>query len=590
MPRPRRTSATRLAVIDIGSASARVLVADVDSAGNVAILAERREPTRLAAGIAESGRLSPSSMKRTCEAIKSFAAFAKQQGASIIQAFATAAVRDAENRDEFVKDVRKSTSLDVRIVSERDECLLAFEAAARAFELDGHVAVADLGGGSLDVVRAIDSIVVGSASMKLGAVRLTDRFGGPEACRTRNFAAIRTAVRKTLRDELPALPDPPRFLAATGGGFTSLLTMAAARRAALDPTAAHPARSAGSQSDSGVPSSAWDDLMRSIAGLGSQRAPKRSRLSARDLAHANPVSHDEVRTLLAAVRKRTPAELAGDARHAGFPGLPPDRADIAVAALVVVDELMRALRVKAVHVFPGGIREALARRVRANATAPSADSHDAVSMLASARNLATSARYPMAHSEQVARLAVSIYDQLAEHKQARGILKPTAADRALLEAAAVLHDVGMLVEYRAHHKHSAEIIRHAPLPAWDDASRDLLAQIARYHRRSDPTTDHPPFAALSREDRRRVRALAAILRIADGLDRCHRSNARSIRLEFSRDAIDAPVSLRANPDAIRDINTSKKKAALFEEIFGLRWRPRPATTRSQKYQSAGGGT
>lgn len=550
----------RVAVIDIGSASARLLVADVSAAGRVSPILERRRPTRLAEGLDRAQRLSAPAVRRTVDALRDFVALARRAHARSILAHATAAVRDARNQDAFLLAARRLARLDVRVVSARDECVLAAEAAAHAFDLDGPFAVADLGGGSLDLALGLDALTVGSVSLPLGAVRLTDTFGGPDAAAGPRFNALRLHVRRTLAEGLPDLPFHPRFLAATGGGFTSLLTMAAARRAHSHSRAHHPAHLAPRE---------WEETLRSVAGLGAQPLHDAPRLSARDLAHANPVALTEIRAILRDFRDASPAE------RREFPGLPPDRVDIAAAALVVVDETLRALHLTHVHVFPGGIRQALARR----AVRTEASRRSPTRRLAQIRDLARRARYPRAHSEHVTALALDLLDRLLAIPELAGRFPEgeRAADRELLRAASILHDVGVLVSYSSHHKHSAEIIRHADLPAWSDREKDLIAQVARYHRRSIPAPRHAPFAALPRADRDRVRRLAAVLRVADGLDRDHLQRATFASLAVSGRAVVARVS--AHAEIAADLAASRKKSDLFEEVFRYSWHPRRATAR-----------
>jgi exopolyphosphatase/guanosine-5'-triphosphate,3'-diphosphate pyrophosphatase len=140
----------------------------------------------------------------------------------------------------------------------------------------------------------------------------------------------------------------------------------------------------------------------------------------------------------------------------------------------------------------------------------------------------------------------------------------------LLEGAAILHDIGYLINYAAHHKHSYHLIVHADLPGLTTREVAVVANVARYHRLSEPKRDHPGYAKLSREDRRLVRALAGILRVADGLDRTHTQSVRAVDLRVEDACI--VFGARCENECGVDIWGAERKASLFEKVFGLRTR------------------
>jgi exopolyphosphatase/guanosine-5'-triphosphate,3'-diphosphate pyrophosphatase len=146
-------------------------------------------------------------------------------------------------------------------------------------------------------------------------------------------------------------------------------------------------------------------------------------------------------------------------------------------------------------------------------------------------------QYEKPHSEQVARLAVSLYDQFRNESDLILGLGTFRHERDILEAAAVLHDVGIMVEYTRHHRHSQTIIRHAELRWWEPREVELIAMVARYHRRSTPSDGHQDFAALTPPEQSLVRRLAALLRTADGLDRDHAQHVADVRVRFGNKGV-----------------------------------------------------
>jgi exopolyphosphatase / guanosine-5'-triphosphate,3'-diphosphate pyrophosphatase len=522
-------SGLRVAVIDIGSNSIRLLAVEVIDRTSWRVLAEERAQTRLVQGMAAGGVLCPEAMARSVEAIAGFKRLAEERGVGTIRAYATAAVRDADNREAFISLVRERAGLTLEIVSARDEGSLTYRSVARVFDLEGQdAAVVDIGGGSLEVVQARHGVVIANASMPLGAVRVTERFGGAEVCCAAGYGAMSRWVRRHLRRKVRTGEGPPAVLVGCGGTFTTLLTLAAATR--------------GFMIERNSPG---------LAGLG-------------------PVSRVQVRRLLRSLRGTPLAE------RLRVPGLPADRADIIVAGLTVVYRLMKHLGAMQVRVHPGGFREGLLLRLierEAGTRAAHSEATDA-QRLAGARAFAARSGYDRDHSEHVATLAVSLFDQLRQESDFIPGLGTAEHERVMLECAAVLHDVGMLVEYRRHHRHGETMVRHADLPGWSEREVEIIAQVVRYHRRASPRSTHRAFEALPESDRALVRRLAGILRVADGLDRCHARNCSSVHLRFGPRGVQIDVAAREG--APKDLKAARKKSDLLSRLLGQPLRIVPA--------------
>jgi exopolyphosphatase/guanosine-5'-triphosphate,3'-diphosphate pyrophosphatase len=180
--------------------------------------------------------------------------------------------------------------------------------------------------------------------------------------------------------------------------------------------------------------------------------------------------------------------------------------------------------------------------------------------LQSVRNLGARFHYEREHAEQVTRLALSIFDQLEVPLS----LDPNG--RQLLEAAAMLHDLGYYVAYDRHHKHSYHLILHATLPSFTRREMSMVASIARYHTKSLPKRTHESWIALDPPDRLKVRVLAAVLRIADGLDRSRGS--RVDHVEVTDDGTVTRLTAFSTQSLTAELYGVEKKKDLFEEVFG----------------------
>ena len=168
------------------------------------------------------------------------------------------------------------------------------------------------------------------------------------------------------------------------------------------------------------------------------------------------------------------------------------------------------------------------------------------------------------HARQVARLSAQLFEAT------RPLHQLDAEALRLLDRAAFLHNTGMLIETRRHHKHSYRLIKQTPLPDFNDEERHEIATIARYHRRALPSAAHEEYAGLDRQARKRVSALAALLRIADALDYSH--DGRVLQLAASPELSDAEnwtiaVQVRPLADLDDELEHASEKADLFEKVF-----------------------
>ena len=218
--------AARLGAIDVGTNSIRLIVAEVVSDGTYRVLDEEREMTRLGAGLAHTGRIADASMATSLDAIGKMKAIADGFGVTELRAGATSAVREAENGATFRREAWKRHRVRIDVIAPEEEARLAFASAVRRFNLEGRaVAVADIGGGSLEVVLSAGSVVDQVHSLPLGAVRLTERFVRSDPLRPKHWKTLRRAIDRALAEEFGKPPFTVEVMVGSGGTFSALGAM-----------------------------------------------------------------------------------------------------------------------------------------------------------------------------------------------------------------------------------------------------------------------------------------------------------------------------------------------------------------------------
>jgi exopolyphosphatase / guanosine-5'-triphosphate,3'-diphosphate pyrophosphatase len=514
----------RLAAIDIGTNSIRLIIAEALRDGNYRILDEERENVRLGRGLEKTGRLDPEGVENALAALRRMSQIAGGFQVRETRCIATCAVREAADGQEFCRRARE-IGVEVEVISSEREAHLAFASVQRSFNLDGkNVAVADIGGGSTEIILASGNMIEAIYSTPLGAVRLSESLDDPQAPLSADeFDRLVRRIDRRLRKHVKKPVLQPHLLIGSGGTFTALaeMTMAVKRQV-------------------GLPVRGYE------------------------------VTQADVRHLLDRLRKM-PAKL-----RRGVAGLSPDRADIIVAGLAVVDALLRRFNVNLLQCHDRGVRDGLLLTMIDVARGSTPD--DPPDRAAAIERFAAACDVDLAHSRHVAHLAGQLYSQLAGPYQ----LPPD--DLTFLDAAAMLQDVGYLINYDQHHKHSYHLILNSRLPGFRPHELELVANIARYHRGAQPKKKHGNFRQLSTDDQQRVRKLAAILRLAVGLDRSHTQQVQSVTLTPGPDGLELRLHSPQQPEV--DLWGAKRRARFFEKAFdtslSISWEPIAATDAAEQ--------
>ncbi|HZV74429.1 MAG TPA: Ppx/GppA phosphatase family protein [Conexibacter sp.] len=501
------------AVIDLGSNSFRLVVFTTGEGGWWKRTDELSDMVRLGGDLTPDGGLSEARMAHALETLRVFAAFCATSGidASATEAVATSAIRDAPNGGAFVERAQEETGLPIRVLSGEEEALYSYVAAVNSTSLSDGI-VLDLGGGSLELVEVRGRRAGAIASWALGAVRATDRYlpgDGP---------AKASAVAKLHARTLRALEDAP--------------WVAAARAAA------------------------GGDPPRLVGLGGSVRNLAAAAIRIADL----PLDSVQGFVLTAEALEALVEELAGRTaeERERVPGIKRGRGEVILAAAIVLRAVVEVSGAAGIEATEAGLREGIfLSGLLAPADPPLVECVRATSV----RNLARQHGVDLVHAEHIAGLA----HQLLEALPGAGLPEP--GEPELVEAAALLHDVGMAVDYDDHHKHSSYLILGSGLPGFTPREVALIALMARYHRKGTPQLG--ALAPLCREgDEQLVLRGAALLRIAEQLERNRDQVVRAARLR--RPSKDGDVELEL--DAIGDDTVARwgaeRQGDLFERAFG----------------------
>ncbi len=411
---PTRARST-LGVIDLGSNTARFVAFEASAAGTVRPIYETKDVPRLGLDPEPDGQLTPETIARGTATVRRFARLVRTLGLARTLAVATSAVRDAPNGTEFVREVERSTGVLLRILSGAEEARYAYLGVASAWELEDDI-VLDLGGGSLQLAEVREGRLHNSVSLPLGVLRLTQRFFRRDPPRRREWEELRSYVRTTLTSVLEAFGGPPDRLLGIGGTLRSLAR----------------------------------------ATIELRQWPVRR-------VHGYTLYDHDLEAL---------GELLGEmpaAKRRSIPGIGGDRADVVLAGIIVLEEIMRAAKAERIVVSGTGIREGIALEAIGAKLPVPADELAERSVAAAAEAFG----FSLEHGRALAETALALFAALGPK------LGAGRREALALRVAAWMHDAGTAVDLWNHAHHSAYLIQNYPI--WGLDQREvLLASMATY--------------------------------------------------------------------------------------------------------------
>ena len=474
------------------------------------VIDREKDMVRLGAGGLDGRSLTPTAIAAALQTLAKFRRVAETHKVDEIVAAATSATREADNGGDFIAEVDRQTGIRIRVISGTEEARLIHLAAGYGVDVGGSTAVVvDIGGGSVEVTLGTATQLTLGKSFKVGVIRLTERFVKSDPLSESDERRLVKHLNREMGGHLDqiALRGFDRVIG-TSGTILSLGALASSEAGAR-----------------------LEDL-------------RNRRVSAKAFHK---------------LRKRL-IEYNIEERLA-IPGMDPRRADLSVAGSVLFDTILRRLGTEEFTLCDLALREGLvldyihrnSARIRKVERYPDVRRRSIV-------ELGERCGYWSEHAQQVARLSLAIFDQT------RSVHGLGDGERDLLEYGALLHDIGVHISYERHHRHSYYLIKNGDLRGFDPQEIEVIALIARYHRQGTPKKSHDGYRDLPGSRRRAVKALSAMVRLAEGLDRSHAQALEGIDLYPRGD--DYLARLRATGDAELELWAAHRHVAPLERLLG----------------------
>lgn len=499
----------KLAILDIGTNSIHLVLAEVESDFSYKIVDRLKDITRLGDGAFVARRLSDSAMTRGLEVIRNLVRLARNRGFERIEAVATSAVREARNGGQFLEQIARETRLTVRVITGSEEARLIFLGVQHSMTLSERpILVVDVGGGSVELIAGNRDGLMRGCSLKLGAIRLKDLYLQRNANSKSMHKQMRDLIRTHLEDAFKDF-----------------------RRTRFDRIVA-------------------------TSGMAGNLA---------EVIHLERTGRPLPQLNLATVARKDLEAMevrlarSGQKARLAIPGIDPKRADTLFPAAAVLRMVLDLCEAEELTISDKAIREGVIydfiqrhrEKIRAEREIPDVRRRNVI-------GLARRCQVPLHHGEHVAKLALQLFDQT------RTVHGYGRKEREWLEYAALLHDVGYMINPRQHHKHTYYLIKHSPLSGFQSEELEIIANVARYHRRSHPHKRHVSFGALSGAIRRVIEILSAMLRVADGLDRSHFAVVRNLQVRLGTTIT---IALHTVGDVELELWAAEGRADLLEKIL-----------------------
>lgn len=513
-----------LAAIDVGTNSIHMVVVEVNPelpAFN--IIDAEKSTVRLGERCPETGNITQEAAVRAISALRRCQEIAQGHKVDQLVAVATSAVREAPNGGAFLQTVEDELGLKINLISGPEEARRIYLGVLSGVEFDHqpHVIV-DIGGGSTEVILGDGREPRYLSSTKVGAVRLTEDFLTTDPISRLEFERLQAYVRgklewpvEELRSQLNSSETPK--LIGTSGTIESLIHLHACDVLGACPTS----------------------------------------------LHGHQLTLDELNKLMHRLRKLSYSD------RCKMPGMSDRRAEIIVAGAVVLHETMALLGLKSITACERALREGMiVDWMLQHGLIEDRLRYQGSVRQRSALNLAQKYGVDLKAAERIAQFAVGLFDQT------QGVLhKWTREERDLLWAAAILHNCGHFVSHSAHHKHSYYLVRHGGLLGYTDAEIEMVANLARYHRKGPPKKRHQNYQNLANQTQRQiVNQLSAILKLAVGLDRRQIGAVAAVKCDHSSEKKRLTLQVQPNhpdEDCALELWSLTYKKQCFEAEFDV---------------------
>ena len=490
----------------------RMEVAQVHSDGETEVLEQVRQPVRLGHDTFVTGRLSQPTIRAILGVLRDYRKVLDGYQVDRVRAVATSAVREASNRDAFIDRVERAVGMDVEVIEPTEQSrliVLAVRNAVMGLQGSRHqpTIIAEVGGGATLLTILRRGEIVASQSHNVGSVRMRELLSADGLAPEKAAELLRRQIANVIK---------------LAGKTLKLKSVKA---------------------------------FIAIGGDARFAAEQVGRMDRKSLIQA--VDRKDLNSFIESVVTLGPVEIARAYQ------LPFSDAETLVPALLVYQALLDATAARTMLVSKVSMRDGLLLDLP-RYIAGREDPELSESIKASARTIATRYDCDEDHAEHVAAIAVQLFDSLQDE---HGL---SQRHRLLLEVACILHEVGKFVATRAHHKHSYYLIDNAEILGLSRSEIEMVALVARYHRRSIPKTSHLEYTALPRDQRMVVDKLAAILRVADAVDKGHWQQLREFHVEQDRQEM--VLYVKGAGDLALERMALRLKSDLFEDVYGLKVR------------------
>ncbi len=497
---------TTLAAIDIGSNAIRLSIGRIENDHKVTVTDNFRESVRLGRDVFTKRLISEETTEAALEVFKRFRDIIDRGNVTFTRAVATSALREAMNRDSFTDRVSQVSKIDIDVISTEEEARLIHLAVAERVNLRNKTALLiDIGGGSTEITLTVDGSIISTESFRLGAVRLLQLLEEKKQGEKKFNLLVQEYVEAAQRQLKKEISGKKIDLCAgTGGNIEALAVL---RKDLL-----------GKDRDGTFSADDLNAIVKKLISLSFDERMQQLRLR-------------------------------------------PDRADVIVPASIILQEIVKVAGIEEVIVPRVGLKEGLiidmGQAVFGEQNHPNRDQ-----VMTSALEIGRKYSFDEQHGTSVARYAVEIFDQT------KSLHNLALEHRLLLEVAAMLHDVGTYISMTAHHKHTHYLLTSTPVIGLNHNQMQIIANIARYHRKSFPKMQHDSYRILSAKDRIIVSKLAAILRLADAMDNEHASRVASFVVDYKKPKF--TIRLHGDGDLLLEKWALMNKSEMFEDVFGVK--------------------
>lgn len=500
----------RLAAIDLGTNSFHAIIVDLYSDGSFRKVDDFKEMVQLAKG-GLGKRLTEGAFSRGMKALKNIKVLCDSHNVEKILAYATSAIRESENGGEFIQDSIDRYDIKINAIPGSVEAELIGYAVQHGIKLSKDpVLMVDIGGGSVEFILGNATKFHFLTSKKIGVSRMTDIFKPTDPIEPEDILKLEEHYKEQLSELTEALTqNHTNTIIGSSGTMQNIAAMIASRK-----------------------------------GLPVDVTLNEMEYSAQDFFsfYKDFIKLDR--------RQRK-----------NIKGLDTKRIDFINTGVVLVNFLLREFKIKKVKISTQALREGIIiRYLKKDMIGLPWTGKMADPRRRSVFELLRKCDWHEAHSTHVANMALKMFDILKEK------LALEDSDHELLEYAAYLHDIGYYISHSKHHKHALYIIRNSTLKGFREEEIEIIANVARYHRRSTPKKRHLQYWKLAPTVRKRIKKLSGILRVADGLDRSHYQNVQELNLEIHDKELLFKIKVQSDPQL--EIWGAQRKAHLLREVTG----------------------